>query len=294
MRALLKKIYSDSFQHEKRNIVNLVLYRIVILIVWVVYYFKFRKELGLTKKFINEIRIDVQEKNKFAFVFANGPSLSQIDLLKIKKYCDEEGGDLIAINSFLSKSADVVKPRFAVFADNVHFAGGESQYSEDVDTCRSLGIQYFAPVKYLVKGDVLMHGYCSICNLDSNSTSDILKPAGYYGVTAFFAISLAKMIGYKAIYICGFDNSYFKDFSVSRDGVMSIHHKHYYDKSSSNTKISPSYKNTSQFFFDVYRHFLYLEKICDDAHQIKNVALDSYLSSIPRCNDLDIYKNVSI
>lgn len=138
-----------------------------------------------------------------------------------------------------------------------------------------------------------MYGYCSLCDLDSKSTSNIVRPAGYYGVTAFFAISLAKMIGYENIYICGFDNSYFKDFSVSPDGELFVHHKHYYEKNSLNTRVPSLYKETSQFFFDVYRHFLYIEKISKGSRQIKNIALESYLSCVPRDFTLDVYKSSS-
>lgn len=289
MFSLVKKLYGHPFRFEDRSIINLVIYKISSRILWGLYYFKFRKTLQRTEDFLLDVKKEVQEKKKSAFVFANGPSLSQLDLLKVKRYCDEEWFDLISINSFLSKSADVVKPRFAVFADNVHFAGGDNQYTKDIDTCITLGVTYFAPAKYVNNEDPLRYGYCSLCDLDSKSTSNIVKPAGYYGVTAFFALSLAKMIGYEKIYMCGFDNSYFKDFGVNSDGDLFIHHKHYYDNKSSNTRVPSLYKETSQFFFDVYRHFYYIEKIARNSVQIKNIALESYLSNIPRDFTLDVY-----
>lgn len=291
MFSLAKKLHSHPFFHEERRISTLVLYKLGSKIMWSVYYLKFRKSLKRTASFLDNVKRDVKEKKKSAFVFANGPSLSEIDLLKIKKYCEDGSFDLIAVNSFLSKSADIVKPRFAVFADNVHFAGGDNQYTRDINACKKLGVTYFVPAKYANPQEPLMYGYCSLCDLDSENTSNITKPAGYYAVTAFFAISLAKMIGYETIYICGFDNSYFKDFTVSRDGELFIHHKHYYDKEYENTRVPSIYKKTSQFFFDSYRHFLYMEKISDKSNQIKNIALESYMSTIPRHFHLDVYKH---
>lgn len=292
MFSYIKKIYGNPFRFEDRSVFSLILYKIGSTFLWWIYYLKYHRVLMRTEVFLRRLKNEVQEKKKSAFVFANGPSLSHIDLLKVKKYCDEAGFDLISINSFLSKSADILKPKFAVFADNVHFSGGDNQYTKDIDACKRLGVTFFAPAKYVNNDEPLMYGYCSLCDLDSNSTSNIVRPAGYYGVTAFFAISMAKMIGYENIYLCGFDNSYFKDFCVDCDGELFIHHKHYYDNKTSNTRVPSHYKVTSQFFFDVYRHFYYIEKITNDSAQIKNIALESYLSSIPRDFTLDVYKEI--
>lgn len=291
MISFIKKIYSHPFLHEDRGVISLIFYKFLLKITWCVYYVRYRRKLKRTSQFLDEVRKDVKEKRKSAFVFANGPSLSKIDLSKVKKYCEEENFDLISVNSFLSKSATVVRPNYAVFADNGHFSGGNSQYMSDIDMCKRLGVTYFAPAKFVDENNCLMYGYCSLCDLDSINTSNILRPVGYYGMTAFFAISLAKMLGYKNIYLCGFDNSYFKDFEVSRSGEMFIHHKHYYDSCATDTIVPCIYKETSEFFFDVYRHFYYIHKITKNSSNIKNIALDSYLSDVKRDFSLDVYND---
>lgn len=288
MPDLIKHYHNQPFLNETRNIRDIVAYRAAMQAARLGYALTFRKELKRTRTYIEDLRREISKEDKSAFVFANGPSLSDIDLKKIAGLC-EGRHDLIAVNSFLSKSARIARPRFAVFCDNVHFSGKDDQYSRDMETCIDLDITRFVPAKY-IQGDPNSFGYCSICNIDSPNTSDLTRPAGYYGVTAFFAISLAKMLGYERIHLCGFDNSYFKDFEVDEGGNMHIHHRHYYDDRMTETKVPCLYDRTSNFFFDAYRHFNFLEKICGSDPRIVNIARKSYVSTIPRFFGLDVYK----
>lgn len=289
MIKLIKKIYSRPFLNETRSICEIVIYRAISKIIWAVYRFKYRRLLKATYQFIDKQKEKINCERKSVFVFANGPSMKDIDLNKVDALCKGGVFDLIAINSYLSKSADTAKPTYAIFADNVHFNNAAGQYKSDIEKCIELDIPYFAPAKYVSESSGLRYAYCSLCNIDASNTSNILKPAGYYGVTAFFALSLAKMLGYQNIYVCGFDNSYFLDFEVLNNGEMCIRHKHYYDNKNSETKVKCLYGSTSEFFFDTYRHFSYLEKIFKNFSSIKNIAKTSYLSSIPREFDLDVY-----
>ncbi|OWY14206.1 hypothetical protein B6V73_16550 [Thioclava sp. JM3] len=290
MFAAIKKFYSKPFLQETRSLFAIILYRLFLAVVWPIYWAKYRRVLRHTRAFIRETSTDIRKRGKSAFVFANGPSLRDIDLAKIRALCQTGKYDLISVNSYASKSAETAPPRFAVFADNVHFAGGDTQYSRDLETCERLGITYFAPAKYIDGKSPLRMGFCSLSNIDAANTSDITRPAGYYGVTAFFALSLAKMLGYKKIYICGYDNSYFRDFEVGDDGKMFIRHKHYYDDDAADTLVPCLYRSSSEFFFDTYRHFSFLAKIARDDSSIVNVAKRTYLSDISMDRSLDIYK----
>lgn len=285
----VKKFYSRPFMQEIRSPVEIVLYRLLLLAAWTVYRVKYRRVLQKTRLFIEEAAQDIRKKGKSAFVFANGPSMADIDLAKINALCESDECDLIAINSYLSKSAHIAPPRFAVFADNVHFAGGETQYTKDVETCERLGITYFAPAKYCEGPSNLRRAFCSICNIDSRNTADITKPAGYYGVTALFALSLAKSLGYKRIYICGYDNSYFRDFEVGEDREMLLRHKHYYDSKESDTLVKCLYNTGSEFFFDTFRHFKFIEKISGSGSFL-NIARTTYITAIQRDLTMDFYK----
>jgi hypothetical protein len=287
----IKKIYTRPFFKETRSIGDILIYRVLNLAIWTAYKIKYRLQLKETSLFIEKQKKEIIKKEKSVFVFANGPSMMDIDLNKVSALCKKGEYDLIAINSYLSNSADIAKPTYAIFADNVHFNNPVGQYKADIEKCKELGIVYFAPAKYVNQTDGLKYAYCSLCNIDASNTSNILKPAGYYGLTALFSLSLAKMLGYQKIYICGFDNSYFLDFEVLDNGEMCIRHKHYYDNKTSETKVKCLYGSTAEFFIDTYRHFSFLEKVISFDSGILNIARKTYLSTAARCFSLDVYKD---
>lgn len=289
MIKLLKKIHHTPYKKEFRGALDILLYKIVIKLLKTGYAIKFYKPLSETRKYIKNYKKQVESNKKSAFVLANGPSVNDLDLRKINELCMTGQFDLIAVNSYLSKSAHLARPTFAIFGDNLHFTGKDDQYGRDVSTCRNLDIPYFVPAKYYKSTKGTRLAFCGMSNLFSSNTSDITKPAGYYGVTAFFALSLAKMLCYENIYICGFDNSYFKDFHIKQDGNMAILHRHYYDNEQQSIEVPCLYESTSEFFFDTYRHFFYLEKIFYLQKNMKNIAKKTYLSSIEKEENLDVY-----
>lgn len=84
------------------------------------------------------------------FVFANGPSLSDIDFRKVKEY-QASSYDVITINSFSSKAVDVhgIVPDFCVFGDPYHFHGDDvitNQALDDIEVINRHGVPAFVPM----------------------------------------------------------------------------------------------------------------------------------------------------
>jgi hypothetical protein len=285
----VRRVHSKPYLKETRSVIDIISYRAIIFIASFFYALKYRKIIKKTNNKISEIKKEVQLKNKFAIVLANGPSVGDIDLEKLKKI-SENGYDIIAINSYMSNSAQVLPPTFAVFADPVHFSKDRNKFTRDIELCEELGVTYFTPARHADMADSLRFGFCNMTNLDSSNINDLTRPAGYYGLSALFALTLAKMIGYKRIYICGFDNSYFQDFVVGNSRDMYIRHRHYYDEDIEETIVPCIYEDSTEFFFDTYRYFQYMKKINKDGN-IFNLAKFTYISEISRDLSLDIYKS---
>lgn len=288
-----KIYYQTPFRKEMESGFGLIFYKIFTKFIGFTYTAYHFKSLISSRNKSKTIKKSIVDNEKNAFVFANGPSLSDIDLGKVRKLIEGGEYDLIAVNSFLSKSSSEIMPTFAVFSDNLHFNvdDKDSQYSKDVSICKEKNIKYFVPFKYYQCKSSLQIGYNAFCEIFSKNTSNILNPPGFYGLTALHALRVAKHLGYKNIYICGFDNSYFKDFEVGDTGEMVIRHRHYYDGKSNDVEVPCLYERSSEFFFDTYRHFHYIEKITKTDGGFLNVALHTYLSSIRRDLTLDIYKS---
>lgn len=110
------------------------------------YCFRFYKERRIGKTKFNECGKSKKDK---VFVFANGPSLSDIDFRKIKEY-QASSYDVITINSFSSKAVDVhgIVPDFCVFGDPYHFHGDDiitNQALDDIEVVNTHGVPAFRP-----------------------------------------------------------------------------------------------------------------------------------------------------
>lgn len=287
---LIKSIYNKYWRREAQQISSLSLNIFFCKIAGFLYSIKYRHTLTVTKTHI-ETETNIK-KNKDVFVFANGPSLKDIDFKKILQM-KEKGYDVIALNSFISKSAHILTPDYVVFADKIHFglkASESDQYEKDMKWCISNNIKVFIPAHYshLIKTQDKL-SFNAFSEIYSNNTSDITKPLGYYPLTALYALSIAKALGYRKILIAGFDNSYFKDFEVDASSEAIINHKHYYDAENDNTQIKQKNTSTSEIFFDFYRHFKFIEKITNGDPIFENVSKSTYLNTIKRNLTLDIY-----
>lgn len=290
--SILKKYYQKPFRIEVESGVGVIFYKMLSKVFGLIYTLYNYRPLLLSRSKTRIIKAQILKNKKSVFVFANGPSLVDIDLNKIKKLIKSGGYDLIAVNSFLSKSAHEIQPTFAIFSDNLHFKTDDknSQFAQDIEICNRNGIRYFVPFQHLNNKSIQQIGYNAFCDIFSSNTTNILTPPGFYGLTALHALRVAKYLGYHKIYMCGFDNSYFKDFEVKKDGEMVIRHRHYYDQNTDGIDVPCIYERSSEFFFDSYRHFKYIEKITKDSSRFENLAQTTYINTIKRNTELDVYK----
>ena len=288
---MLKSYYSKYWFKEHQSSAELLMHKAFIWAAGFVYRLKYRKDLKKTERF----GIDARRANcnRKVFVFANGPSLRDIDLQKVAEL-KRNGYDLIAINSFVSKSAHIVKPDYVVFADKIHFglkSTDNEQYANDLRWCAANNVIVLAPVQYihLVEADNKV-AFNAFANTYSRNTVDISRSLGFYPLTALYALAIAKFLGYQDIYISGYDNSYFKSFEITEKNGVSLMHPHYYDEQGSNTAVDRSWAPTSEIFFDFYRHFKYIEKVVSGVGGVYNISKQTYLNTLPRNTGLDVYK----
>lgn len=253
---------------------------------------------------IGSAKLQELSKNRAenVFVFANGPSLNELDFDKIKKLVDQKAFDLVTVNCFASEGICKfeIKPTIAVFGDPDHFIGPNGdeispQFLKDIDAVNETNIPALVPNHYFSKSR-FVNGipYCSNRNQYGKNVSDIQKPLGFYSVTAFTAISVAIHLGYKNIFLCGYDNSYFREFAVDRENRRILQNRHFYDSAEAAKRemSAEEFGPISNIFLDFSRHFRYLEKISAlkplDV-RISNIALTTYTDAFPRNFDLDIY-----
>lgn len=293
----VKQYYKKYWGQEPSSALDLAIYNATCSLICAGYYLKYRKLLKQAEKKLAEIAHRNKEEYRSAFVFANGPSLKDLSFEKIAKLQKQKTHDVIAMNSFLSKSGNILKPNYAIFADAIHFQphertrGLNDQYLNDLEFCRANGITTLVPAEYYESVDIVRKiAFCTIANINSRNVNSIFKPVGFYRLTALYALTLAKQLGYHQIYIAGFDNNYFEDFSVSADGRCILQHIHYYDDDMTNTTVVPLGSSTMEVFYDIYKHFHFIDKIAGGDSRFFNIAKKTYLNTIPLNHTLDVYK----
>lgn len=291
-RERLLSFLRSAYREDVTSLKKLAALKLLFLLKGFFYNVRFHKERKIGRELFRECCKSRKEK---AFVFANGPSLGDIDFRKVKRY-QADTYDVITINSFSSKAIDThgIVPDFCVFGDPFHFKDdGEicSQALEDITEINDREIVSFVPMHLFSKTRFFNSvPFCSASNPYTKNLSDVFKPLGYYPITAFYALSIAISLGYKEIRVCGFDNSYFLDFSVDANGEKCFVDRHFYDRVPEKRYIDVSwFPKSSHVFLNFSRHFKYLESIGKSSIPIKNMAKTTYTDAFDRCFDLDTY-----
>jgi hypothetical protein len=247
---------------------------------------------------INKLKkIKNSKKNKKAFVFANGPSISKLDAYKIKSY-QEKGFDVFAGNSYINTSfGEIVVPDFYVFSDNIHFGKKTTKllyekHKKEVTKVLGLKIPIFVPHRYCKGLDwPNTHVFNDSFDIFSNNVVDMTKPKGYVSLTLYKALSAACYMGYETIYICGFDNDYFKKLEVDQDNNIFVSDEHFYSKENlDSVKYKEEFhKSIGEVLISNTMNFTGLEKF--KKNPIINLDKTGLVDSFSKKHDLDIYIN---
>ncbi len=255
---------------------------------YLLYIFPQRDELKRTKELKNT------KKGKKCFVFANGPSMNLLDIKKIEKY-QKTGFDVICVNSYIiSDMAMTVVPNYYVLSDPVSFGASENVASDDVmdaqkrqiERLNELKIPVFIPAQF--PPDLLNQCYM-FNDFENRFTNNInpMKPRGYLSMTAYKALAIVCHLGYDTIYLCGFDNDYFKTISVDENNDIYYVDKHYYDKGAKYWTAPNKGKGVGNLLWEYHLLFKDLELFAN--HNIVNLNKNSFVDAFTKKHSLDIH-----
>lgn len=236
---------------------------------------------------------------KSAFVFAGGSSISKLDINKIKAYKDK-GFDVFAGNSFInSKLGQVVNPDYYFISDDKFFKKNNSKflYEENLKVVKNIeemGIPCFYPHRYSKYVNRKSNSFIFNDTIDhfSSNVADLTKPRPYVSMTLYKALSLACYMGYSKIYICGFDNDYFKNYQCNQENEIYFEDKHFYtNEIGENTirKVDKNFHKTmSSLLIHISTLFSGLEKF--KYYPIINLDHQGLVDAFSKDHSLDIYK----
>lgn len=233
------------------------------------------------------------KKGLRCFVFANGPSMNLLDAKKIGQY-QNSGFDVICVNSYLlSDMADTVVPDYYVLSDPISFGASKNLVPDAVmdaqkkviERVNDLNIPVFIPAQFT--NNSLKHYYI-FNDLENRFTSNInpIKPRGYLSMTAYKALAIACYLGYDTIFICGFDNNYFKTFSVDENNDIYYVDKHYYDTGFKRNVRPNKGEGLGNLLWE--HHLLFKNLELFKKYNIINLNKNSLVDAFSKKHDLDV------
>lgn len=296
----IKKTLKPYYRDEQTGLFTFLVCRLIVELNTMRYCLQNWKLRRLNKSSIAGLK---KTRAKSVFVFANGPSLNDLDFVKVKAHMDTRDYDLITVNSFASKGIDQygLKPAVAVFGDTMHYRDEDDaqfteQAADDIRAINEHGVSALVPYHYFKRSRFKESiPYCGVYNVYRNNVDKTHKPLGFYRVTAFYALALALDVGYENVYLCGYDNSYFRTFEVDLNNEKYFDNKHFYEEKQTRLHLpTEKYGPTSHIFYDTYRHFKYLEKINKNSRgesKLYNIAKTTFTDAFERNFGLDVYKD---
>lgn len=236
------------------------------------------------------------------FVFANGPSLKLLDPRKIESFVHGEEFDVFVVNQFLESD------RFA-FAGHVSLVLSDPGYFPDVflpfanTWSRKRVERLFIPGPYeeLCRSHVSHIEIYPFCDAEDSwifsRNISPLHPRSYLSMTAYKALAIAVFLGYDKIYICGFDNTYIRNFYVDKENRAYRIDEHF-DLHAYPDGQNRDYWPTETFGKGAVAELLVqYARLFKDLHRFpadRIVNLDPYslVDAFPKHHDLDVYDSV--
>lgn len=246
---------------------------------------------------ISRIKIFKKTKNgKFAIVIAGGSSVGKIDGLKLKNL-QEIGYDIFAGNSYMySALGKQILPNYYFLSDDKFFREPiAEQFKEVLKIIYDKRITTFIPHRYCKKIDERDHIHIFNDTTDhfTDNVTDMARPRCYPSMTLYKALSMACYMGYEKIYICGFDNDYFKYLKCNSSNEIYYEDRHYYTNeiSENTTRFidKRSHASVAEFLLHISTLFSGLESF--RGQQIVNLDPDSLVDAFTKEHSLDVYVN---
>jgi hypothetical protein len=109
-------------------------------------------------------------------------------------------------------------------------------------------------------------------------------------MTAYKALAISLYLGYERIYICGFDNDYFKNLESNIKNEIFYTDKHFFDSGIKTNALGHASSIGDYLYKD---HFLFNHLSKFPSSRLYNLDMNSLHTQFNKEHDLDVYKQSS-
>ncbi len=171
-------------------------------------------------------------KGKTALVLGNGPSLNRL----IPKQAIQFFDDIFVVNGFHNlRISEEISPSFYCLSDPLDALEIDDEGSKEGNNLReyfkqNIDCVCLLPYSWISTAENLPNKSLYFDDRERTFFSrniSPLKPRAYSSVTLYKALAVACFMGYKKIYILGFDNTEFHNYIGRLDNESAFEHKTY-------------------------------------------------------------------
>ncbi|GIU70248.1 MAG: hypothetical protein KatS3mg002_1484 [Candidatus Woesearchaeota archaeon] len=206
---------------------------------------------------------------------------------------------MICVNSYItSGNEEIVLPDIYVLSDPAFFGytqnitkEREKEIKKAIEKLNRLNILCFIPVEFRKRNILKNVLYFEDFEYRwSKNVMDITKPRSYLSMTAYKALAISIYLGFQKIYICGFDNDWFKSIEVNEQNEIYYLNNHFVNQADSGLKKVDRYEanNLGEL---LYAHsFLFLDFYKFPRDRIINLDKSGLIDAFTKEHNLDVYK----
>lgn len=239
------------------------------------------------------------KKKKNAVVLGNGPTVKNLNFVRVRELKLKEELEIFTVNyGLLDEDIQNLEPNYLVLSDEMTMPNALDERTTELwkRISESKGIVVITPTSWHSKFDELKqckNGSClhfkdSSLEGISKSTSP-LRARGYSSMTTYKALAFAVHLGYAEIFCAGIDNSSFKSVEVNQHNHLIQNSRHLNENYMKSKDISVGYPNGMCDYLADYASLFYTLRRCFGSKKIVNLALDSELDVFRKIKGEDTY-----
>ena len=250
------------------------------------------------KKLISEtLKSNNIKKEKNVILLGTGKSISLLDPQKIQKlrkdnfevfslggFIQSEFSKNLEIDYYLLSDERTINPEKFELEKN-----HKEKLINTINILNKKKIKLFLPTysnkKHHFINKILY--YNNYSDRESKNISDITKYLGYSSISGLKALTACIHLGYKKIYICGFDNNHWNNIKVDENNKIFQINRHFYDNDEYLQNFTtPSVGNLLNKSSGIFKSYDKFKK-----YNIVNLDPNGLIDSFTKKHNLDIYIN---